>query len=140
MNAALLLAVGPNAVPERSFPRYTAPVRTPRLKPKLKPPLPSSLRRHWLLAPGTVFLNHGSFGACPISVLEAQADLRRKMEAEPIQFLWRRYEERLEPARAAVARFVGVRPRDLVFVTNATTAVNAVIRSLRLGRGDELLT
>jgi isopenicillin-N epimerase len=87
-----------------------------------------------------VFLNHGSFGACPIAVLEAQSELRAKMEAEPIQFLWRRYEERLEPAREAVARFVGVRPRDLVFVTNATTAVNAVVRSLRLRRGDELLT
>lgn len=62
------------------------------------------------------------------------------MEAEPIQFLWRRYEERLEPSRVAVARFVGARPCDLVFVTNATTAVNAVVRSLRLRRGDELLT
>jgi isopenicillin-N epimerase len=62
------------------------------------------------------------------------------MEAEPVQFLWRRYEEKLEPARAAVARFVGARTRDLVFVTNATTAINAVVRSLRLRPGDELLT
>ena len=62
------------------------------------------------------------------------------MEAEPVQFLWRRYEERLEPARAAVAGFVGARPGDLVFLTNATTGVNAVLRSLRLKRGDELLT
>lgn len=62
------------------------------------------------------------------------------MEAEPVQFLWRRYEERLEPARHAVARFVGARARDLVFVTNATTGVNAVMRSLKLRRGDEVLT
>jgi isopenicillin-N epimerase len=62
------------------------------------------------------------------------------MEAEPVQFLWRRYEERLEPARAELARFVGARTRDLVFVTNATSAVNAVVRSLKLSRGDELLT
>lgn len=57
-----------------------------------------------------------------------------------MQFLWRRYEERLEPSRAALARFVGARPRDLAFVTNATTGVNAVVRSLQLRRGDELLT
>lgn len=57
-----------------------------------------------------------------------------------MQFLWRRYEERLEPSRAAVASFVGARPRDLVFVTNATTGVNAVLRSITLRRGDELLT
>jgi len=62
------------------------------------------------------------------------------MEAEPVQFLWRRYEERLEPARSAVARFVGARPRDLVFVTNATTGVNAVLGSVPLRPGDELLT
>jgi isopenicillin-N epimerase len=62
------------------------------------------------------------------------------MEAEPVQFLWRRYEERLEPARQSVARFVGARPKDLVFVTNATTGVNAVVRSLKLRAGDEILT
>jgi isopenicillin-N epimerase len=62
------------------------------------------------------------------------------MEAEPVQFLWRRYEERLEPSRVALAKFVGARSRDLVFVTNATTGVNAVVRSLKLRRGDELLT
>jgi isopenicillin-N epimerase len=69
-----------------------------------------------------------------------QCNLRRQMEAEPVQFLWRRYEERLEPARQSVAKFVGARTRDLVFVTNATTGVNSVIRSLKLRRGDELLT
>jgi len=103
-------------------------------------PAPSRFRRHWALAPGTVFLNHGSFGACPGPILSLQEDLRRRMEAEPVQFLWRRYEERLEPSRTTVARFVGARLRDLVFVTNATSGVNAVARSLKLRRGEELLT
>ncbi len=93
-----------------------------------------------MLAPRTVFLNHGSFGACPQPILELQSKLRRQMEAEPVQFLWRRYEERLEPARRAVAEFVGARARDIVFVPNATTAVNAVLRSTRLRPGDEILT
>jgi len=100
----------------------------------------SRFRKYWALAPGSVFLNHGSFGACPKPILELQAEFRRQMEAEPVQFLWRRYEERLEPARRALARFVGARPQDLVFITNATTGVNAVAHSLRLRRGDELLT
>jgi isopenicillin-N epimerase len=109
-------------------------------KSKIERPAPSRFRRHWLLAPGTVFLNHGSFGACPKPVLEFQSELRRQMEAEPVQFLWRRYEERLDPVRAQAARFLGAQARDLVFVTNATTGVNAVVRSLKLRRGDELLT
>lgn len=62
------------------------------------------------------------------------------MEAEPVQFLWRRFEERLEPSRQALARFVGAQPRDLAFVTNTTTGVNAVLRSLKLRPGDALLT
>jgi isopenicillin-N epimerase len=103
-------------------------------------PLPSRFRRHWALAPDVAFLNHGSFGACPKPILELQANLRLQMEAEPVQFLWRRYEERLDLSRRHVAKFVGSRPRDLVFVTNATTGVNAVVRSLKLRPGDELLT
>lgn len=62
------------------------------------------------------------------------------MEAEPVQFLWRRYEERLDVSRRQVAEFVGSRPQDLVFVTNATTGVNAVLCSLKLRPGDEILT
>ncbi|HEX5218689.1 MAG TPA: aminotransferase class V-fold PLP-dependent enzyme [Verrucomicrobiae bacterium] len=87
-----------------------------------------------------MFLNHGSFGACPRVILELQTKLRREMEGEPVQFLWRRYEEQLEPARRALAKFVEANSRDIVFVTNATAGVNAVVRSLKLQPGDELLT
>jgi isopenicillin-N epimerase len=103
-------------------------------------PKPSRWRRHWPLAPEQVFLNHGSFGACPKHILELQTQLRQEMEAAPVQFLWRHHDARLQSARAELARFVGARPRDLVFVTNATTGVNAVVRSFKLRRGDELLT
>jgi isopenicillin-N epimerase len=87
-----------------------------------------------------VFLNHGSFGACPKAILKLQSQLRREMEAEPVQFLWRRFDERLEPARQALAGFIGAQAKDLVFITNATAGVNAVVRSLPLKRGDEILT
>ena len=101
---------------------------------------PSKLGRHWVLAPGTVFLNHGSFGACPAPILKRQQELRRLMEAEPVQFLWRNYEQRLEPARASVAEFIAARAKDVVFVNNATSGVNAVLSSYPFRSGDELLT
>lgn len=85
-------------------------------------------------------MNHGSFGACPKPVLATQAEFRRQMEAEPVEFLWRRYEEPLDRARNALAKFVGARAKDVVLVPNATTAVNAVVRSLELRPGEELLT
>jgi isopenicillin-N epimerase len=97
-------------------------------------------RSHWLLEEGITFLNHGSFGACPREVLAEQSRLREEMEREPVRFLWREIESRLDAAREALAGFLHVAPADLAFVTNATTAVNAVVRSLELQPGDELLT
>lgn len=97
------------------------------------------MRRHWLLDPEIVFLNHGSFGACPRAVLEAQSELRARLEREPVRFFVRELEPLLQQAREQVAAFVGARPEDLGFVRNATTGVNAVLRSLRLQPGDEIL-
>src|SRR5215467_3424242 len=94
---------------------------------------------HWALDPAVIFLNHGSFGACPTAVLEAQQRLRRQMEAEPVRFLSRELDDRLDAARAALAAFVGAGADDLAFVPNATTGVNAVVRSLPIAAGDELL-
>ena len=94
----------------------------------------------WALDPKVVFLNHGSFGACPREVLAHQAALRSEMEAEPVRFLSRELDERLDAARAALAGFLGADADDLAFVTNATSGVNAVVRSLAFAAGDELLT
>jgi isopenicillin-N epimerase len=94
----------------------------------------------WPLDPAVTFLNHGSYGACPSEVLRHQAALRAEMEAEPVRFLGRELDDRLDAARAALAAFVGADADDLAFVANATGGVNAVLRSLRLQHGDELLT
>jgi len=93
----------------------------------------------WDLDPGVAFLNHGSFGAAPRPVLEAQARLRRQMEREPVRFLVRECEPLLDQSRRALADVVGADPHDLVFVRNATTAVNSVLRSLAFRPGDEIL-
>jgi isopenicillin-N epimerase len=114
------------------------PTPMPPSAPALPPQSP--FRRHWSLAPDLVFLNHGSFGACPAAILDLQHELRRTMEASPVEFLHRRYDERMAAGRVALAEFLGVRTADLAPVTNATTAVNAVARSWRLAPGDQVLT
>ncbi len=94
----------------------------------------------WPLGRDVAFLNHGSFGACPTEVLRHQAALRAEMEAEPVRFLSRELDARLDAARGSLGAFVGADPDDLAFVTNATSGVNAVVRSLVFAPGDELLT
>ena len=94
----------------------------------------------WPLDRGVAFLNHGSYGACPSEVLRHQAALRAEMEAEPVRFLGRELEERLDAARGALAAFVGADADDLAFIANATGGVNAVLRSLAFSAADEVLT
>ncbi|NVB38886.1 aminotransferase class V-fold PLP-dependent enzyme [Pseudenhygromyxa sp. WMMC2535] len=97
------------------------------------------LRAHWTLDPEVRFLNHGSFGACPRAVLDHQQAWRDRMEREPVAFLARALYAELDAARDALARFLGCAGAGLAFVTNATTGVNAVLRSLKLDPGDELV-
>jgi isopenicillin-N epimerase len=99
----------------------------------------SSFAPLWTLDPGVEFLNHGSFGAAPRAVLEAQSEWRARLERQPLQF-FRELERHLDAARDALGAFVGADPDDLAFVSNATSGVNTVVRSLQLQPGDELLT
>lgn len=103
-------------------------------------PHASYFQRYWLLDRHIDFLNHASFGACPRPVLEVQAKLRSQLENEPLRFFGREWEPLLDSSRNKLASFVGTQAQDLVFVPNATTGVNAVLRSLRFAPDDELLT
>jgi isopenicillin-N epimerase len=100
----------------------------------------SDFRSRWSLDPQIVFLNHGSFGACPTEVLRVQSELRARLESEPVRFLVREFEPLLDEARAALAAFLDADAEDLAFVPNATSGVNTVLRGLRFEPGDELLT
>lgn len=104
---------------------------------------------YWSLDPAVTYLNHGTVGATPTRVLAAQQALRDEMERTPARFLLReltatfpapwRSESRLREAARSVAGFVGARAEDLVFVTNVTTGMNAVLQSVPLEPSDEML-
>ena len=99
-----------------------------------------SFNNLWSLDPAVTFLNHGSFGACPKQVLAVQQRLRLQLEQEPLRFFGREWEPLLDDARSKLAAFVGADVQDLVFVPNATTGVNSVLRSLTFSPEDEILT
>jgi isopenicillin-N epimerase len=94
----------------------------------------------WTLDPTVTYLNHGSFGACPAEVLAVQREWQDRLEREPVAFLDGELEGHLDRARDALGAFLGADPAGLAFVSNATAASNAVLRSLRFEAGDELLT
>jgi isopenicillin-N epimerase len=92
-----------------------------------------------LLDPEVVFLNHGSFGACPRPVFERYQAWQRELERQPVEFLARRVDDLLTEARAQLGEYLGADVHDLVFVPNATSGVNLAARALRLKPGDEVL-
>ena len=99
-----------------------------------------ALAAEFLLDPEVVFLNHGSFGACPRPVFEVYQAWQRELERQPVSFLQREFPGLMAQARSRLAGYVGAAADDLVYVPNATTGVNVVARSLGLGPGDEVVT
>jgi isopenicillin-N epimerase len=102
-------------------------------------PAASPYRHHWQLDAQLAFLNHGSFGACPRVVLEHQRNIVDEAERDPIYFFNRRRQQLLDESRGILAACVGADPSDLVFDTNATHALNAVLRWTDFREGDEIL-
>src|SRR5689334_13992662 len=105
--------------------------------PQPPQPLAPNLRSHWSVPPDVAFLNHGSFGAVPRPVHAAQEQWRARIEAEPVERLWRAYPAAINEAKGALGAFLRMPPDDFGLVTNATEGVNCVLQSLRLNPGDE---
>jgi isopenicillin-N epimerase len=99
-----------------------------------------ALRQDFLLDPEVVFLNHGSFGACPRPVFERYQAYQRELERQPVEFLSRRQRALLDEARTALGGYLGTDANNVVYLPNVTTALNIVARSLPLEAGDEILT
>ena len=92
------------------------------------------------LNPEVIFLNNASFGACPKPVMEEYRKWQIELEKQPVEFLGRRKEELLLDARKKLANFLNCAPDELVYVTNATTALNIVAYSIDLQKNDEILS
>ena len=99
------------------------------------------MKELFLLDPEVVFLNHGSFGACPRPVFDEYQRLQRELERHPARMLGPDHFPALTAGlRETVASYVGADPEDIALVPNATIGVNMILRSLQLERGDEVVT
>jgi isopenicillin-N epimerase len=98
------------------------------------------MRAGFLLDPEVAYFNHGSFGACPVEVFDEYRRWQLELEREPTEFFARRFDVLLGDARSVLAGYLGASTDDLVFAPNATSALNAVVRSLRIRPEEEILT
>lgn len=97
------------------------------------------MKSHFLLDPEIIYLNHGSFGACPKPIFDDYQQWQRLLESEPSQFFFKKGPEQLLKSKQALAEFIKCDPDDFVFTANPTFAINTIMRSLKLEPGDEIL-
>ncbi len=95
--------------------------------------------KNWLIKKDLTFLNNGSFGSCPIPVLNYQQSLKMKMEEELVDFLLRHLEQNLDTNRNCLAQFLGCHGEQIAFIQNATTGVNAILRSLKFEPNENII-
>jgi isopenicillin-N epimerase len=101
-----------------------------------------AIRSNWLFEDNTIFLNNGSFGATPKQVLQAAQSITEQLEMQPIRFFMEEYPVLVRQAADKLAAFAGGTGDNLVFIDNATTGVNTVLKSLLpdLSKDDEIIT
>ncbi|KAB8337016.1 hypothetical protein FH972_021320 [Carpinus fangiana] len=75
-------------------------------------------------------LNHGSFGTFPKPVKDALCYYQDLCEKQPDSFFRYHLPELVLRARTAVAKVVNAPRETVVFVSNATTGINTVLRNL----------
>jgi isopenicillin-N epimerase len=98
-----------------------------------------ALLHNWRLESDNLYLNHGAYGVPALTVSRAAEDWRKQVEANPTRF----FEETLGPEirrnASLLADFLSGEGEDIVFVDNVTAGINAVLRSLVLIPGDEIV-
>ncbi|EXJ95033.1 hypothetical protein A1O1_00151 [Capronia coronata CBS 617.96] len=93
-------------------------------------------RSHFLFDSKYTNLNHGSFGTYSLPVRNALRGYQKLAEAAPDKFLRYQYVDLLDKSRERVARLLNVPSDECVFVQNATSGVNTVLRNLQYKEKD----
>jgi isopenicillin-N epimerase len=92
------------------------------------------------LDPDVLHLNHGAFGVAPVAVRQAAAAWRERAERNPHRFNRVELGGLVAAARERAAGFLGIDPSRAAWVRNVSEGVSAVLGSLELRSGDELVT
>jgi len=91
------------------------------------------------LDPDILHLNHGAFGVAPVAVRRVAAAWRDRAERNPHRFNRIELPPLIAAARERAAGFLGIDPDRTAWVRNVSEGVSAVLGSLELRPGDELV-
>ena len=100
----------------------------------------SALLEAFGLDPDVLHLNHGAFGVAPVAVRQAAATWRDRAERNPHRFNRVEVGGLVAAARERAAGFLGIDPGRAAWVRNVSEGVSALLGSLELSAGDELVT
>ena len=97
------------------------------------------IKKLFFLNNNITYLNHGSYGACPKLVIDKLIFWQKELEQQPVKFFEDQIYNHLDWSRSILASYVDCHKNDIVYFPNPSTALNAVIKSLELKKGDEVL-
>ena len=96
------------------------------------------IRKQYMIAPGEIYLNTGSFGSQPRPVFEKMLEIMEDVERNPTRHR-AEYNSVVDDSRARLAAFINAPAEDIAFATNITMAINMVVHGLDWRPGDEIL-
>ncbi|MCI0656700.1 MAG: aminotransferase class V-fold PLP-dependent enzyme, partial [Acidobacteria bacterium] len=99
-----------------------------------------AVRSCFALDPSIVYLNNGSLGPIPLSVLRSLVANNREIAMNPSEMMWGPVGNRLEEVRGKAAALLGVGPDDMALTRNTSEGVSCVGLGLGLTAGDEVIT
>ena len=99
----------------------------------------NGFKSQFLLNPEITFLNHGSYGSCPVPIFDKYQEWQRKLENQPVQFFTKDLYQGLLRSRTSLSKFIGCNENEILFFDNPTIAIANIIHSVNLEPGSEVL-
>jgi len=98
------------------------------------------IRKQFLLEQDLVYMNNGSLGPSPRSVLDQAMEAWREVETDPVTKGFGPFIQKMEQVREKAAKFLGCSADELAITRNTTEGMNMVAQGMDLEPGDTVLT
>lgn len=98
------------------------------------------IRKQLLIPEDRVYLNTGSLGPSPLSVIDKVYASMRQLESNPVIENWGNLGKEMEAVREKIAGFINAEKEEIVLTRNTTEGLSLITQSFALKAGDEIIT